>query len=342
MKKINWGIIGLGNIANSVAPAFKNLNNANLIAIASKNKKKLKNFKNNYNIDSKYCFNDYKDLVQNKDIQAVYIALTNNLHFFWSKKCIEFGKNILVEKPATINYADIQEIEKLVFKKNILFFEAFMYLYHPQTKKILDLIKEGRLGELKLIKSDFGFSKIKKKSIFGFTWDNIKKKSRLFNKELGGGSILDLGCYPISFLNYIYKNLYNKKIDSFKISNVEKNICSTGVETEAKCEIDFEKFKAIIKCSFEKNLGQKTEIIGTHGELVIENTWTCNPSKIYLDGKEIFNYDNKSENIYSYEISAISEAIINYENKNSEEIFNIEDSKKNSEIISNWLNTNEN
>ena len=111
-------------------------------------------------------------------------------------------------------------------------------------------------------------------------WDNIKKKSRLFNKELGGGSILDLGCYPISFLNYIYKNLYNKKIDSFKISNVEKNICSTGVETEAKCEIDFEKFKAIIKCSFEKNLGQKTEIIGTDGELVIENTWTCNPSKI--------------------------------------------------------------
>ena len=103
MEKINWGIIGLGNIAHKFSEAFKDIENSKLLAAASKDKNKLNIFKEKYNFEGKFLFNNYEELIHCKDVDIIYIALPNFLHHKWIIKCIQNNKNVLVEKPATIN-----------------------------------------------------------------------------------------------------------------------------------------------------------------------------------------------------------------------------------------------
>ena len=117
MKKVNWGIIGLGKIALQFANGFKFSNNAKLKGITSTNSKKIENFKVNFQIEDKYCFNNYEDLLKCKEIDAIYIALPNSLHHKWIIKCIENNKKVLVEKPATLNFAELEDIKKNIICK---------------------------------------------------------------------------------------------------------------------------------------------------------------------------------------------------------------------------------
>ena len=119
MKKVNWGIIGLGRIAIKFADGFKNSENAKLIAISSKNSNKLKKFKEQFKINENYCFDDYKNLLKCNDVDIIYIALPNSLHHEWIIECIKNNKNILVEKPATVNFSEIKNIKD--FHKNAEF-----------------------------------------------------------------------------------------------------------------------------------------------------------------------------------------------------------------------------
>ena len=104
MKQVRWGIIGLGNIALKFAEAFKYLKNAKLLAISSRSENKLLTFKNKFQIDDNYCYTNYDSLLECKDLDIIYIALPHSLHHEWVIKSIEKGKNILVEKPATVNF----------------------------------------------------------------------------------------------------------------------------------------------------------------------------------------------------------------------------------------------
>ena len=117
MKQVNWGIVGLGNIALKFAEGFKNLDNAKLIAISSKNNKKLQKFKEEFHINENFCFNDYESLLRCKDIDIVYIALPNSMHYEWILKCIKEGKKVLCEKPATINLFQINKIKEEISRK---------------------------------------------------------------------------------------------------------------------------------------------------------------------------------------------------------------------------------
>ena len=156
MRQVNWGIIGLGNIAEKFAQGFQFLKNAKLVAIASLNKKKINEFQDKFQIEEKYCFSSYEKLLSCNDVDIVYIALPNSLHYEWIVKCIEKEKKILVEKPATINFSQIKDIKNKLSDKNLLFSEAFMYRYHPQIIKVVELIKDNTIGELISIESSFG------------------------------------------------------------------------------------------------------------------------------------------------------------------------------------------
>ena len=165
-NNINWGIIGLGNIAQEIAKSLNLTRNAKLFAIASNTKKKLDQFKNDYNVSSKNCYSNYQDLLKNKDVDIVYIALPNSLHQKWILKCIEFNKNILVEKPAFINLGQAKEVFLDPSLKNIFFGESFMFRYHPQIKKTLDLIKKNRIGKIISMSCNFGINLTNKKKFF--------------------------------------------------------------------------------------------------------------------------------------------------------------------------------
>ena len=190
MSTINWGIIGLGNIANKFASAFSNLKNSKLLSVASKNIQNIEKFQRKFNLDNNYCYNNYEEILTNKNIDIIYIALPHKFHFEWIMKCIDYNKNILTEKPATINIDEIKQINNKLNESKIFFAEGFMYRFHPQTSKLVDIIKQNEIGELQSMKSFFGKNIIEKKNIFGFKRFKINKESRLFREDLGGGSIL--------------------------------------------------------------------------------------------------------------------------------------------------------
>ena len=164
MRKVNWGIIGLGSIAKQFADGFIGLNNAKILGIASRDTSKIDAFKKDFNLEKKYCFNNYKSLLKEKKIDLVYIALPTFLHKEWIINCLIESKNVLVEKPATMNLKEMLEVKKY-FKERCYFFEAFMYLYHPQIKKVVDLINQGEIGDLVSMKSFFGINILTKKKL---------------------------------------------------------------------------------------------------------------------------------------------------------------------------------
>ena len=341
MKQINWGIIGLGNIALKFADAFKNIKNAKLIGVSSKDNNKLKYFKKNFQIKEDYCFQRYEDLLKCENIDIIYIALPNSLHCEWIIKCTENEKNVLVEKPATMNASEMKDVQVFFNKKNLFFAEAFMYLYHPQILKTVNLIKEDAIGKLVSVESFFGEDILTKKNIFGFKKrKKINKDNRIFNKNLGGGAILDLGCYPLSFSILIAKLISSFNYENIKVLKKKLDIIETGVDIDSYAEIDFgNSFKSYIGASFTKNLGKTTKIKGTTGELVLEDTWHGNTSLIRIDGKNSNQIKvNCYNNIYSHQIEILSKCLLENKKKPDFPGLTINDTLENMKILDNWLN----
>ena len=146
MKQVNWGIIGLGAIATQFANGFEFVYIEKDLSINDQNK--IREYEKSYKISKKYCYDNYESLIKDKDIDIVYIALPTALHFKWIVKCLKAQKRVLVEKPATLNSKEAVTIKNLLLEESIFFTEAFMYLYHPKIKKVLELIKLGNIGDL--------------------------------------------------------------------------------------------------------------------------------------------------------------------------------------------------
>ena len=344
MAQVKWGIIGLGNIALKFAEGFQYTKNAKLLAISSRSENKLMTFKNKFQIDDNYCFTNYESLLKCKDVDIIYIALPHSLHHRWVIKSIEEGKNILVEKPATLNFSQMENIINNLKDKNIFFSEAFMYRYHPQISKVVDLLKNNVIGNLVSMESIFGFDALGRKKIFGIKLNKQKKPNknyRLYNKESGGGAILDVGCYPVSFSILIASLISKFDFNKTKVLNKKKEIGPTGVDMNSFAELDFgNNFRSTIGVSFTQNLGNKTKIIGTKGELVLEDTWSpSNLSLIQINGenKEIIEIECHN-NIYTYEIDIMSKCILENKKEPNFPGMTINDTLENMRILDKWLN----
>ena len=297
---IRWGIVGLGNMAQKFANSIKETNNAQLIGIASQNKDRLKDFKESFNIDDENSFDNYNDLIISKKVDAIYIATLNNTHLEIIKNSSENQKNILCEKPISLNYEEAKKALSYIETNNVFFYEAIAYRTHNQTRIIKDIIDKGEIGNITSINSSFGF-KVKK----------IKPESRLFNKDLGGGSILDIGCYPISFLNFLFSEKNN-----YKMVNVKGSYTSTNVDDFAEAEIIInDKINCFLKVSIKENFDNMVVIKGTSGELTVNNPWLPDKRSI-LDIKtgnsSYKKFVNSELSIYANQIQKISE---NFEKK---------------------------
>ncbi len=341
MKKINWGIIGLGNIAQNFSEGFFHTNNSKLLAISSHSIEKLEKFKKKFDIANTYTFKNYDDLIDCESIDIIYIALPNSLHYEWAIKAIRKNKNILVEKPAVLNLEQANSIKKEILIKNLFFTEGYMYRYYPQIKKLVEIINSGEMGRPVSMETSFGLNLLTKKKFFFFSkLKKINSSNRLFNKALGGGCILDLGCYPTSFSLLIASLIKNFNHKKFKIINIKKKITSIGVEVDAECELLFEDgFKSKIKSSFEKDIGKKSIIYCEKGSLEINDTW-LNPDKIIkvVNGKRDIIKQKMIKNIYSYQIENVSKSIMQNKKKTLYPGFDIEDTLLNTEILEKWAN----
>ena len=309
---INWGILGLGRMGMAFANAIEETDNSKLIAIASKSGKKFKNFENL----------SYEDLIKKNDIDAIYIASLNNTHTELIKQISKEGKKILCEKPVSLSLGDLIEIEQLLNKENIKFYEAIAYYSHPQTVEIINILKKNNMGEIKRIESNFGFKA------------KFKSDSRLFNKSLGGGSIYDLGCYPISFFMLFAQNY--KKIS---IKSKSLNYAESGVDDEANLILNYDnKFEGVLNVSLKANLNNICKIYCENGYIKINEPWL--PGKktnieVLVNDHFFIRTVNSNLSIYANQIQNVSESFIN--NNNKKNLFDINKSISNMKLIENWL-----
>mgnify|MGYP001439814121 CR=1 FL=1 len=341
MKKINWGIIGLGSVANKFADGFKYSSNANLLAASSLDNKKLKKFQKKFSINQNFLFSSYDELIRCKDVDIVYIALPHTYHFTWIIKCIENKKNVLTEKPATINLNQIQRIYTKLKKNKIFFTEGLMYRYSPYFKKVLEILKNGEIGQITSINSFYGFNSTADKKIFGITIKKPDLDNRLFNKKLGGGAILDLGSYPISLATMINKFVLNNKINYLKINNINKKIGLNNIDLNS--QIDFtlnNKLLCNATVAIDKNLNT-TKIYGKKGSMTLKDGFTpTNECVIEVKNKRNKKFFvNCGINIYSHEINEISAHLlkINQTKKINFPIIDILEIVENIKIIDKWV-----
>ena len=338
--KVEWGIIGLGNIAFEFAKSFQYSKNANLLAVASNSDEKLNFFKEKFNIKTPNLYNDYEKLLENENIDIVYIALPNSLHFEWILKALEKNKNILIEKPAFINPKDAEIILNHPNFKNILFSEGYMYRYHPQIIELIQIIKSNMIGKLISMKSNFGINLIYKKKFFIFKREKLDKNLRIFNKKLGGGVIFDLGCYTTSMSLMIASLIDYIDVKNFKFSEVNTKYLHSDIDVQSSAKINFDnKFISDIEVSFTNNLGNKTVITGDEGEVSLKSSWGTENSKITISGKVNNEIEFKDcKKIYSLEIDHVSKDILT---KNKETSFPGASQKEillNTIILENWIN----
>ena len=309
---INWGILGLGRMGMAFANAIEETDNSKLIAIASKSGKKFKNFENL----------SYEDLIKKNDIDAIYIASLNNTHTELIKQISKEGKKILSEKPVSLSLGDLIEIEQLLNKENIKFYEAIAYYSHPQTVEIINILKKNNMGEIKRIESNFGFKA------------KFKSDSRLFNKSLGGGSIYDLGCYPISFFMLFAQNY--KKIS---IKSKSLNYAESGVDDEANLILNYDnKFEGVLNVSLKANLNNICKIYCENGYIKINEPWLPGQKtniEVLVNDHFFIRTVNSNLSIYANQIQNVSESFIN--NNNKKNLFDINKSISNMKLIENWL-----
>jgi xylose dehydrogenase (NAD/NADP) len=183
-RKIRWGVISTANIGRAaVIPAIQASRNGELVAIAGRDAGKAEAFAAKLGIPRAY--GSYEALLATEDIDAVYIPLPNSLHREWTLRAAEMGKHILCEKPLGLTAQECLDMEAAADRNQVKLMEAFMYRFHPRTEKVLEMVRAGRLGDLRMIHSAFTFRLTRP--------DNIRLKP-----ELGGGSLMDVGCYCVN------------------------------------------------------------------------------------------------------------------------------------------------
>ena len=180
MEKVKWGVLGTANIARGCTiPGMKLANNCELYAIAGRNPEKAEAFKNELEFKKSYA--GYDALIEDPDVQAVYIPLPNNLHLKWVKAALNKGKHVLCEKPLALSAEDAREMFDTASKNNVFLMEAYAYLHTPYVESLKKDITDGIIGEVDYIES-------------AFITQGYKEDIRIY-KDQGGGAMYDLGCY---------------------------------------------------------------------------------------------------------------------------------------------------
>ena len=189
MRKIKWGILGCAAIAkNRTIPGLLKADNAILYAVASRGKEKLRELSETFYFEKAY--DTYEALLEDEQVEAVYIPLPNTLHFEWVKKAADKGKHILCEKPLAMNAEEADELFVYCQEKNVLLMEAFAYRHAPLVQKVKELIENGTIGKIKYVEAHLT--------------DVLEDTTNIrMQRDLGGGAFYDMTCYDISVISYL-------------------------------------------------------------------------------------------------------------------------------------------
>ena len=291
MNKLRWGIIGPGKIAHQFAKDIKFVENAELIAVASKSIERSSSFAREYAIP--YHFDSYEDLYNSTEVDAIYVATTHNFHLKNSIDAIKAGKAVLCEKPLTSNLIDTKELIKTAQESETYLMEAMWTYFLPAIRKAKEWVDSGRIGQIVNLKANFGYPK------------NYDPNSRLFNPELSGGNLLDMGIYPVAMAWYFLES-------EPQTYNVVMKKAESGVDSDVNMQLVYKNgLVANLHSSFQAKLNNHTYIIGEKGYIDIPDFWRSSECRLYKEEKIIDQFmDNRKGLGFEFQIEASSNDII--------------------------------
>ncbi|RLD21938.1 MAG: gfo/Idh/MocA family oxidoreductase [Bacteroidetes bacterium] len=292
MKKIRWGIIAPGKIAHEFAHDFQFVKYGELKAVASRSQERADNFAARYGIPKAY--GSYAELYADKEIDAIYVATPHTFHHENSTDALNSGKAVLCEKPITVNTAECDSLIALAKEKNQYLMEGMWTYFLPAIQKASEWINTGRIGRVLSIKADFGNAV------------PFDAESRMYNPALSGGTLLDMGIYPLAITWLIYKK------DPINISVISRK-ASTGVDNDVNMQFEYEDEVASLHSSFRSKLNNHAYIIGEKGYVDLPDFWhaheclLCDNSDKVIDRFE----DNRKGVGFEFEIDSVSHDILN-------------------------------
>ena len=299
-KKVTWGILGPGIIAHEFVQDFQHVESAIVGAVASRSKERAKDFANQHAIPSYY--EGYEALYSDPSIDCIYIATPHNFHFAQTLEAMNAGKAVFCEKPITVNVEECQALINASAEKDIYLAEAMWTYFLPTIIKAKEWIAEGRKGKLLHVKANFGYPV------------PFDPKSRYYDPELAGGSLYDMGIYPIAIAHlFIGKAPATKTIKSIP--------SSTGVDVDTIMQFDYEEETALLHSAFRCKLHNHAYLIGEEGYIDIPDFWRARECHLYVHENVVDSYyDQRKGHGFEFEIESITRDLM--------------DSKKESTIVS--------
>lgn len=286
--KVRFGIIGLGVIAGRFAKVLRTAEGTALTAVASREMERSEKFAAEYGAARAY--DTYMDLIQDEEVDIVYVALTHNFHYDIVKKCIQNGKAVLCEKPFVTNQKDADELIELAREKQVLLMEAMWTRCIPAFQKAKEWVAGGLIGKPQLVQAAF---------CFNFPFD---KEHRLFNPDLAGGSLYDAGVYPLEFATGILGE------NPVTVNGITHR-CSTGVDDFVVMNLGFESGAlASLSCGVNANVSQDAYVYGTEGHIVVYDFLGSHKCERYDETNQLAEcFEVDFEDGFIYEIMHICE-----------------------------------
>jgi len=286
MKKIKWGIIGTGWIAEKMAEALPFVQDAELCAVASRSNDKARTFAAKYGISRAY--GSYEELVRDRDIDVVYIATPHNLHCENTLLALDNGKSVLCEKPFAVNGREVRKMIAKAEEKNLFLMEALWSRFLPNVIRAKEIIDSGVIGKAKLLAADFGINV------------PFDPQHRIYNKELIGGSLLDLGIYPLFLALFL--------LGKPETVRATAGIGKTGVDYS--CGVTLGYADDSMSSFYSSCIAQSDVTAVIHGEKgkIVFDRWWFTPVPIHLydiNGDEIPQPLDFTGNGYNYEATEV-------------------------------------
>lgn len=303
---LRWGILSTGRIAGIFARGLAASATGRLVAVGSRTAESAARFAAEHGLPSERAHAGYAALLADPTVEAVYIATPHPEHVEWAVRAAEAGKHVLCEKPAGLNHAEAMVMIQAARRAGVLFMEAFMYRCHPQTAKLVELIREGALGELRLVEAAFGFR------------SDYHPEARLWKNALGGGAILDVGGYPMSFARLVAGAALGAPFaEPLDVVGAGQLHPETGVDVHAAATLRFAGgLVAQLTTAIGLKLDNNARLFGTEGRLEVPHPWivakTGGAERIRLWRRgaaepEVFTFE--APDVYALEADAFAAAL---------------------------------
>jgi predicted dehydrogenase len=284
-KKIKWGILGCGKIANKFASDLKLVDDAELFAVASRDLNRGEAFKTQHGVPRLYT--NYQEFVNDGELEVVYVATPHGFHYEHVKLCLDHHKAVLCEKAFALNYQQASEMINVARANKVFLMEAFWTRFIPQYQKVLEIIDEGTLGKIKLIQADFGFKA------------SEPVPQRLYDPILGGGALLDIGIYPV----FLAQSLLGEPVEIQSMISAYPS----GVDEQSLINLKFANGAlATLCCTFAADTPVEAMIAGTEGRLHLRNRFhnAIGTIELIKGSEKAKSLKVKKEKGYGYQFEA--------------------------------------